>query len=316
VSAAAAAAAVTAPRPCGRFAPSPTGPLHFGSLVAALASFCDARAAGGNWLLRIEDVDTPRSRPGAEQTMVATLARCGFEWDGPIVRQSERIALYDNALARLRIAGALFACACTRRELESAPIGVAGERVYPGTCRNGIAPERRGRTHLAQRLRVDAAVVEFVDVLQGAQRQDLAREVGDFVVRRADGLYAYQLAVVIDDMLQGVTTVVRGADLIASTPRQIYLQQLLDLPTPAYLHIPVALDASGEKLSKQTQARALPADPLPAMLAAWRFLDQRTPEARPNSPGDFLAFAVRAWSRSRLPPVPMLPAPSEFLNPP
>jgi glutamyl-Q tRNA(Asp) synthetase len=316
VSAAAAAAAVTAPRHCGRFAPSPTGPLHFGSLVAALASFCDARAAGGRWLLRIEDVDAPRSRPGAEQAMVATLARCGFEWDGPIVRQSERIALYDSALARLRTASRLFACACTRRELESAPIGVAGERVYPGTCRNGIAPERRGRTHLSQRLRVDDVVIEFVDVLQGAQRQDLAREVGDFVVRRADGLYAYQLAVVIDDMLQGVTTVVRGADLLASTPRQIYLQQVLDLPTPEYLHIPVALDALGEKLSKQTQARALPADPLPAMLAAWRFLDQRMPEARQDSPGDFLAYAVRAWSRSRLPPVAMLPAPRELLIPP
>jgi len=299
-----------------RFAPSPTGPLHFGSLVAALASYCDARAAGGTWLLRIEDVDTPRSHPGAEQAMVVTLARCGFRWDGPIVRQSERGAYYDGALARLRAAGVLFACACTRRELETAPVGVAGERVYPGTCRNGIAPERRGRTHLAQRLRVDATVVEFVDAIQGAQRQDLAREVGDFVVRRADGLYAYQLAVVVDDMLQGVTTVVRGADLIASTPRQIHLQRVLELPTPAYLHIPVALDASGRKLSKQTQAQALPADPLPAMLAAWHLLGQRMPEARTDSPGEFLAYAVRAWSRSRLPPVPMLPAPRDFLNPP
>ncbi|MCC7325267.1 MAG: tRNA glutamyl-Q(34) synthetase GluQRS [Burkholderiales bacterium] len=296
----------------GRFAPSPTGPLHFGSLVAALASYCDARAAGGQWLLRIEDVDTPRSRAGAEEAIVAALARCGFVWDGPILRQSQRQAIYADALERLRAAGAIFDCTCTRRDLESAPMGAAGERVYPGTCRDGLPQSlttRSTRARCAQRLRVDSDVVTFVDLLQGPQRQDLASEVGDFVVRRSDGLFAYQLAVVVDDALQEISTVVRGADLLASTPRQILLQRRLQLPAPEYLHVPVAIGSTGEKLSKQTQARALPENPLPALLAAWRFLDQPMPEAAPATVADFLAFATRAWSRVRLPPVPMLPAP-------
>jgi len=296
----------------GRFAPSPTGPLHFGSLLAALASFCDARAAGGSWLLRIEDVDEPRSRIGAEVAIVDGLARYGFAWDGTVVRQSERGALYEDALARLRESGAVYACACTRRELETAPVGVAGERVYPGTCRDGIRAGGGLRAGLAQRVRVNAQIVTFTDLLLGPQRQDLARDVGDFVVRRADGLFAYQLAVVVDDAAQGVTAIVRGADLLASTPRQIHLQHLLGLPTPAYLHVPVAINAAGEKLSKQTQARVLPSDPLPALLAAWHFLGQRAPETRPETAAAFLAYAVRAWSRARLPPVPMLPAPRGY----
>jgi glutamyl-Q tRNA(Asp) synthetase len=292
----------------GRFAPSPTGPLHFGSLVAALASYCDARAAGGEWLVRIEDVDEPRSRAGAESAILDALTRYGFAWDGPVVRQSERSAEYEQALARLRTIGAVYPCVCTRRELEVAPFGAAGERVYPGTCRNGVASERMPR---AQRVRVDATSIAFVDRLQGPQRQDLARDVGDFVVRRADGLFAYQLAVVVDDALQGVTTIVRGADLLASTPRQIFLQQLLGLPTPEYLHVPVAINRAGEKLSKQTHARPLPDDPVPPLLAAWRFLDQRMPDGRPDSASAFLAWAVHAWSRARLPPVAMLPAPRD-----
>ena len=293
----------------GRFAPSPTGPLHFGSLVATLASYCDARAAGGEWLMRIEDVDEPRSRAGAESAIVETLTRYGFAWDGPVVRQSERGAEYEHALARLRTIGSIYPCACTRRELEIAPFGAAGERVYPGTCRDGIASERTPR---AQRVRVDATSVAFVDRLQGLLRQDLARDIGDFVVRRADGLFAYQLAVVVDDALQGITTIVRGADLLASTPRQIFLQQLLGLPTPEYLHVPVAINRAGEKLSKQTHALPLPDDPVPPLLAAWRFLDQRMPDVRPNSANEFLEWAVRTWSRARLPPVAMLPAPRDF----
>ncbi|MEO8507728.1 MAG: tRNA glutamyl-Q(34) synthetase GluQRS [Betaproteobacteria bacterium] len=293
----------------GRFAPSPTGPLHFGSLIAALASWCDARAAGGQWLVRIEDVDEPRSRAGAESEILATLARYGFVADGPIVRQSQRTALYADALTRLQRMDAVYACACTRRELEAAPLGPAGERVYPGTCRADVRAGHAARARLAQRVHVDDRVVTFVDLLQGPQRQDLARDVGDFVVRRADGLYAYQLAVVVDDAAQDITTIVRGADLLASTPRQIHLQQRLGLPIPAYLHVPVAINAAGEKLSKQTRARALPADAVPALLAAWQFLDQRAPEAPPATAGEFLAFAGRAWSRARLPPVPMLPAP-------
>lgn len=296
-------------RYCGRFAPSPTGPLHFGSLVAALASYCDARAAGGEWLVRIEDVDEPRSRAGAESAILDTLTRYGFTWNGPIVRQSERSAEYERSLARLRAIGSVYPCACTRRELEAAPFGAAGERVYPGTCRNGIADEPTPR---AQRVRVDAAAIAFVDRLQGPQRQDLARDIGDFVVRRADGLFAYQLAVVVDDALQGVTTVVRGADLLASTPRQIFLQQLLGLVTPEYLHLPVAINRAGEKLSKQTHAQPLPDDPVPPLLAAWRFLEQRTPDVRPSSANEFLAWAIHTWSRGRLPPVAMLPAPRDF----
>jgi len=291
----------------GRFAPSPTGPLHFGSLVAALASACDARAHGGRWLVRIDDVDEPRAVSGAEGDILATLARYGFVHDGAIVRQSDRAPLYDAALRELDARGLAYACACTRRDLEGAPLSPAGERVYPGTCRDGIPREKRRNRQRSLRVRVGAATVAFVDRLQGAQRQDLAREVGDFVVRRADGLAAYQLAVVVDDADQRVTHVVRGADLLASTPRQIHLQQALGLPTPSYLHVPVAIDASGEKLSKQTHARALPDDPLPALLAAWRFLDQPAIEA--SSVEAFWARASRAWTPARLPPVKMLPAP-------
>jgi len=288
----------------GRFAPSPTGPLHFGSLVAALASAVDARASGARWIVRVEDVDEPRAVPGAEHDILATLARYGFAHDGEIVRQSERTQRYAQALERLGARGWLYACACTRRDLESAPLAPSGERVYPGTCRRGVPP---GRTANALRVRVGAEPIAYVDRLQGMQRQDLAREVGDFVVRRADGLAAYQLAVVVDDAAQDVTSIVRGADLLASTPRQIHLQHALGLPTPSYLHVPVAIDASGEKLSKQTHARALPDDPLPALVDAWRFLEQPPLDAATLS--EFWSRAIAAWSPARLPPVKMLPAP-------
>ena len=299
----------------GRFAPSPTGPLHFGSLIAAVASCADARAAGGEWLLRIEDVDEPRTRAGAEPVILAQLGRYGFAWDGPVLRQRERTECYAAALARLREGGHVYECACTRRELETAPVGVGGERVYPGTCRDGIPADRRGRPRRAWRLRVPVAdPVGFTDRLQGHVAQDLARDVGDFVLRRADGLYAYQLAVVVDDALTGVNAVVRGADLLASTPRQILLQRLLGFATPSYLHAPVALGPAGEKLSKQTRAAPLPDDPLPALIAAWRFLDQRWPagSAAPDSVAGFWAHARSAWTPARLPPVPMLPAPAPF----
>jgi glutamyl-Q tRNA(Asp) synthetase len=299
------------PAYCGRFAPSPTGPLHFGSLVAALASYCDARHSGGTWLLRIEDVDEPRSRAGAEAAIVRTLLRYGFAWDGDVERQSARTARYEAALDRLRSLGAAYPCACTRQELATAPIGAGGERVYPGTCRSGIPPARATRTQRSWRVRVDGpqgGVVEFVDVLQGRQRQDLPRDVGDFIVRRADGLFAYQLAVVVDDGTQGVTHVVRGADLMASTPRQIALQRLLGLPQPEYLHVPVAIDDRGDKLSKQTGATALREDdPLPALVAAWRFLEQPGLPAA-TTVDDFWRHAIPAWSRNLLPPTLMLPA--------
>ena len=293
----------------GRFAPSPTGPLHFGSLVAALASCCDARSRGGRWLVRIEDVDEPRSQAGAASDILRTLARCGFRWDGEVVVQSARTALYEAALARLVATGLAYPCACTRRELESAPMGAGGERVYPGTCRQGVPPAIAARTQRAWRVRVGEATIHFDDRLQRRCSQALATAVGDFVVKRADGLHAYQLAVVVDDAEQGVTDVVRGFDLCASTPRQIHLQRLLGLPTPAYLHVPVAVDASGEKLSKQTRAAALPEDPLPALVAAWRFLDQPAGAAAPRSVGEFWNHALAAWDAARLPPAAMLPAP-------
>ena len=302
----------------GRFAPSPTGPLHFGSLVAAIVSYCDARAAAGRWLVRIEDVDLPRSRPDAESAILAALERYGFAWDGDILRQSEHIARYAATLDRLRANGDVYECACARRELDTTLPSAGGERVYPGTCRNGISADRRERPQRAWRVRVDDARIEFRDRLQGPQIQELARDVGDFVVRRADGLYAYQLAVVVDDALQDITHVVRGADLLASTPRQIILQRLLGYPPLAYLHAPVAINAGGEKLSKQTRAAPLPRDALPALLAAWHFLLQPLPEGSgmPCSVAEFWSWAIAAFSPARLPPAAMLPAPPGFQGAP
>jgi glutamyl-Q tRNA(Asp) synthetase len=288
----------------GRFAPSPTGPLHFGSLIAAMASYCDARAVDGEWLVRIEDVDEPRSREPAAGAILATLERYGFEWDGEVVRQSARIALYEAALARLIARGEAYPCGCSRRELELCATGPGGERVYPGTCRNGVALGREAR---AWRLLVTDEPVGFRDRLQGWLEQGLEREIGDFIVKRADGVFAYQLAVVVDDAAQGITHVVRGADLLASTPRQIRLQRALGFPTPTYLHHPVVILASGEKLSKQTGAAALPADPLPSLRLAWSFLGQQEPPAAPGSAPEFWDWALRNWTTAKLPPVAMLP---------
>jgi glutamyl-Q tRNA(Asp) synthetase len=289
----------------GRFAPSPTGPLHFGSLVAAVASWCDARAHRGTWLLRIEDLDTPRNRAGASGAIVDTLTTYGFEWDGAVVQQSQRSSLYQTAQDELVGRDLAYRCACTRKELEHAPTGVGGERVYPGTCRTAPAHGREGR---AWRLRVGDQPIRFVDRLQGPQAQTLASDVGDFVIKRSDGLFAYQLAVVVDDAEQAITHVVRGADLLASTPRQIWLQQQLGLPTPSYLHHPIAIDSRGEKLSKQTHAKALPADPLPALLLAWRFLEQPMPPPAATV-AEFWRWAHRTWNPRRLPPVAALPVP-------
>jgi glutamyl-Q tRNA(Asp) synthetase len=290
----------------GRFAPSPSGPLHFGSLVAAMASWCDARASKGDWLLRIEDVDQTRSRPGASDAILATLEAYGFEWDGAVVRQSERSGLYAAALEDLIRRRMAFACACTRRELELAAPGKSGERVYPGTCRQGVPAGREGRSW---RVAVSDEIVRFQDRLQGMQEQQLARDVGDFVLKRADGLFAYQLAVVVDDGLQGITHVVRGADLLLSTPRQIWLQWLLGYAAPSYLHHPIALDARGRKLSKQAGAKALSPHPLSQLREAWTFLDQSEPPSTPASVGEFWRWAHVAWNARRLPPVIMLPAP-------
>ncbi len=305
---------ITPPRVArGRFAPSPTGPLHFGSLIAAVASHADARNKRGQWRLRIDDVDAARSRDDAADDIVATLKRLGFCWDGEVVRQTQRVAHYDAAFAALRARGAVFACACSRADLTAAPLGAAGERIYPGTCRNASLSAADGRAGVAWRLRVDDAVIGFTDRVQGPQRQSLAEDVGDFVVKRSDGLYAYQLAVVVDDGDDAITDVVRGADLLASTARQILLQRLSGLPTPSWLHVPVAINPRGDKLSKQTQARAIDGDPLAALGAAWQFLDQPMPDAAPASPAEFWRHAIRAWSPSRIPPVNMLPCPAHLL---
>ncbi len=251
----------------GRFAPSPTGRLHFGSLVAALGSWLFARAAAGSWIVRMEDVDREREVAGAAADILATLAAFGFASDEAVAYQSARAALYADALARLEHDGHAYPCWCSRSDLEP----YAG--IHPAAC---IATP--GARAPAWRLRVGDAAPAFDDRVQGAQRQDLARDVGDFVIWRADGACAYQLAVVVDDAAQGVDQVVRGADLLDSTPRQILLQRLLGLPTPAYAHLPLVLGVDGHKLSKH--AAALPVDggdPLPALRAALRFLGQRVP---------------------------------------
>lgn len=253
------------PRPAyrGRFAPSPTGPLHFGSLVAALGSWLFARAAGGEWLVRVEDLDPPREVPGAAADQLRVLAAFGLESDAPPVYQSSRGDLYADALARLLAAGHAFECHCSRSDLEAAG----------GIHRACVTGRRRGSP--AVRLRVPDGPTGFEDRIQGRFNQDLGREVGDVVLRRADGFWAYQLAVVVDDAAQGITEVVRGADLLDSTPRQRLLQQRLGLPTPDYAHLPLVLDEQGRKLGKSLAAVPVDAaDPLPALRLAWAFLGQ------------------------------------------
>ncbi|MBL8513781.1 MAG: tRNA glutamyl-Q(34) synthetase GluQRS [Betaproteobacteria bacterium] len=280
----------------GRFAPSPTGPLHFGSLVAAVASYLDARHAGGRWLVRIEDIDTPRCKPEHARSILETLTAFGFRWEGAVEVQSQRTVRYASALDRLRGAGMTYACACSRKEIaDSALSGIDGP-VYPGTCRHMALPE----TRLAIRLRTDDLPIAFTDRCQGPQTQHLETGIGDFVLRRRDGLFSYQLAVVVDDAEQGVTDVVRGADLIDSTARQIHLQRLLGFSTPRYLHIPVATNPSGQKLSKQTLAPAIGSvDASAALNRALQFLGQ--PEQAYAKPAEVLAAAVPRWNPAAMP---------------
>jgi len=284
----------------GRFAPSPTGPLHFGSLVAAVGSFLEARTRGGDWLVRMDDLDPPRVAPGAADDILRTLEACGMGWDGRVVYQSARSGAYHSALHRLRERGLVYPCACSRREIaDSALAGVEGP-VYPGTCRGGLPPGKRARA-----LRVDTrgAAIAFDDALQGRVAHELEKAFGDFVLLRADDVYAYQLAVVVDDAEQGITDIVRGADLLGSTPRQVYLQQLLGLPQPRYAHLPVAVNAAGEKLSKQTHAAPIdPGNPLPALLATLSFLGQQPPrELSRSTAGEFWAWAMGNWRLDRVP---------------
>jgi len=297
----------------GRFAPSPTGPLHFGSLVAAAGSFLDARTRGGQWLLRIEDVDAPRTVPGAAADIIATLARLGFEWDAEVVWQSRRAPAYMAAFERLRATGAVFACACSRRELADSALARDGSRIYPGTCRNGLPPGRRAH---AWRVRAEGRI-GFEDRIQGLQVEDLATEVGDFVVLRGDGHFAYQLAVVVDDAEAGITDIVRGADLIGSTGRQIHLQRLLGYPTPAYAHLPVVVNAAGEKLSKQTLAAPVSEfESVAALVAALTFLGQNPPQALGRaSLREVWAWALAHWSLARVPRRLKAPAPAGAFAP-
>jgi glutamyl-Q tRNA(Asp) synthetase len=341
----------------GRFAPSPTGLLHFGSLIAALGSYLDAKHYHGKWLVRIEDLDTPRTIKGSAEAVLRTLEAFGLHWDESILYQSQRTEAYEEALQRLHNLDAIYACACTRKEIaDSALHGIDG-LIYPGTCRNKahslpnpldettshstklqksvakslvtpVVEGMKAARNLAwrvltdipfppptlggrkepyslshrRRIREGEGFVEFDDSLQGRITQHLENEIGDFLVKRADGLFAYQLAVVVDDAYQGITHVVRGADLLSSTPRQIYLQRLLGLSTPAYLHLPVAINNRGEKLSKQTLASPVSMSNLSATLrCALEFLHQPIPETVTlGNHQEILAWAITHWDRTKL----------------
>jgi glutamyl-Q tRNA(Asp) synthetase len=275
----------------GRFAPSPSGPLHFGSLVAAVGSYLQARQHRGQWLLRIEDLDTPRIAPGAEQQILQALETCGFEWDGLVVRQSERTALYAEALLSLRQANLAFECSCSRTDIAN----VSAETRYPGTCRGGV---HKAGGDTATRFQVPDREVCFEDLLQGRVCGNVHAQAGDFVIRRRDRIWAYQLAVVADDQEQGITEVVRGCDLLDSTPRQILLQEALNFPTPGYAHLPLVLDEAGRKLSKSTQADALIlSQPGRALWQSLRALRQEPPRSLYSAPvRELWAWALGRWS--------------------
>ncbi|NGP54582.1 tRNA glutamyl-Q(34) synthetase GluQRS [Thioalkalivibrio sp. XN8] len=297
----------------GRFAPSPTGPLHFGSLLAAAASWLDARAAGGEWLLRIEDIDPPREQPGATEAILRALDILGLHWDGPVAFQGCRQEAFNAALTRLHESGWAYACECSRADIAAANAGRGRpeDRRYPGTCRElGLGTDRAP----VLRVRTAADELGIDDRLQGWFSQQLETETGDFVVRRRDGLIAYQLAVVVDDADAGITDIVRGIDLLDSTPRQLWLQQLLGLPRPRYMHLPVIVTPTGEKLSKQTGAAAL--DLRRAGELAWLALDSlglAPPDAlRGAPPAEQWSWAVGRWDPQHLAGRRSIPAPAKL----
>lgn len=289
----------------GRFAPSPTGPLHLGSLIAAVASYLEAKTCGGKWLVRMEDLDKRREMPGAADDILRTLEIFGFEWDEEVMYQSQRQQAYEDALQQLQARALVYPCACSRKEIADSvsnnPLlhGLDG-LIYPGTCKPGLA---EGKTPRAWRIRTNGAVINFDDAIQGHFTHELSREVGDFVLKRADGFFAYQLAVVVDDASQGITHVVRGADLLDSTSRQVYLQQALGFATPAYTHVPAATNANGEKLSKQTMAPALDKQqPQRDLWQALDFLGQNPPaEFKDSAIKDLWQWAEPQWSLSNIP---------------
>ena len=287
----------------GRFAPSPSGCLHAGSLMTAVGSYLEARCRNGEWLVRIEDLDSPRTVPGAAEQILRQLERLGFEWDGPVLWQHQRHDHYQAALAELKAKGRAYPCACTRRQIQArAARGIDGP-VYPGTCRQRkLIPG----SATAWRFACDEETLLFHDRVQGIHQQSLARDIGDFVLRRADGIWAYQLAVVVDDAAQGITDVVRGADLLVSTPRQLALQQALGLPPPSYCHLPVLVNAAGEKLSKQTLAPAIAAD---AAADALRLALMRLGHAPPSSLAslnELWRWAKASWQLTAVPRGPVV----------
>jgi glutamyl-Q tRNA(Asp) synthetase len=277
----------------GRFAPSPTGPLHFGSVIAAVGSLLEARRRKGEWLVRIDDLDGPRTAPGAAAAILADLERLGLHWDGDVCYQSARTDHYREGLDCLRAAGWTFPCGCSRKDYRG---------TYPGTCRYGLAPGKRART---RRMRVADSTVDVDDAIQGKSSHCLQESVGDFVLRRADGIFAYHLAVVLDDAQFGVTDIVRGADLLDSTPRQIHLQRCLGLATPRYAHLPVAVNGAGQKLSKQTYAEPVADKPaVPLIICALEFLGQRPrPELRDACLDELWSWAIANWHLDRVPRV-------------
>lgn len=283
----------------GRFAPSPSGPLHFGSLVSALASYLDARSHRGRWLLRMEDIDPIREPPEAADSILRTLDQFELHWDGDVLFQSRRAAAYDGALQQLRDQGLLYDCDCTRLQIQT----MGG--VYNNRCRNHIGAIKAA----AERVQVSASTVCFTDTVQGPQQQNLLHECGDFVLRRKDGLIAYQLAVVVDDAFQNITDIVRGSDLLDSTPRQIYLQETLGVATPRYAHVPVAVNELGQKLSKQHFADPLnTSDPGVEIYRGLRFLGQFPPsELIGAPPATLLNWAIAHWDIQAVPKLAKIP---------
>lgn len=284
----------------GRFAPSPTGSLHLGSLVAAMGSYLDAKSNHGEWLVRIDDLDPPRVVPGASKKILTTLEKLGMEWDGEVVYQSQRTALYQKALASLGELDQIYPCTCTRKEIADAGVMGTSGPIYPGTCRNYHSVRDKA---CAWRIKTRDDLIAFQDTISGSVCQRLSHEVGDFVLQRADGVYAYQLAVVVDDNDQNMTHIVRGADLQDSTPRQIYLQQLLGYPVPTYMHLPIVTNSAGEKLSKQTRAASVDlSNLLGQLITALRFLGQEPPEDLSNSDiPSFWQWAIENWLPSKVP---------------
>ncbi len=301
--------------PRGRFAPSPTGRLHLGSLVTALASYLDVKSRSGQWLVRIEDVDQARTVPGAETDILRSLESLGLYWDGPITRQSERTTLYEDALQQLAARGLAYACSCTRSDLASLPRSPDGETIYPGLCRQGARP---GELPPAWRFRTDLAPtqVEFADEWQGVRRQDVAAETGDFVIKRRDGFHAYQLAVVIDDAEQDIDRVVRGCDLLDNTPRQILLQRVLGFRQPAYAHVPLVVEPDGTKLSKSRRSVAAGAlGAAEALHAALTLLRQPPPDDMAGAkPAELVEWAVSHWQPQLLAGLRSIQAPAGGLG--